>query len=246
MQCTSIVAYSKCVTPAAWDFPNITRPFSIMYYVLGGSAFYTFDGVERPFEKGHLYMLPANKTYSLREDPSDKFYSVYIHAYTSPEIESVIDIDVQADEFLKDTLELIGRYAQEEESSYLYHLTNMLLSYLAGTMATVRPQFPERIREYINSDFVRVFKYNDLSDRFNYSRPHLTKVFKEKYNLTPKRYAQQLVLQRALSLLREGITIAEIAERLAFSSPENFSRFFKACYGYAPTEYLKRFRDFPL
>ncbi|MBE6605136.1 MAG: helix-turn-helix transcriptional regulator [Ruminococcaceae bacterium] len=246
MQCTSITSYNKCLTPAVWDFPNITRPFSIMYYVLGGSAFYTFDGVEKPFEKGHLYILPANKTYSLREDPSDKFYSVYIHTYTSPEIDSVIDIDVQADGFLKDTLELIGRYAQEAESGYLYHLTNMLLSYLAGREAMARPQLPERIKEYINSNFVRVFKHNDLSHHFNYSRPHLTRVFKEKYDLTPKQYAQQLVLQEALFLLREGGSVAEIAERLAFSSPENFSRFFKACYGYAPTEYLKRFKDFPL
>ena len=73
MRCTAITSYNECLTPKEWDFPNITRPFSIIYYVLGGSAFYTVDGVERPFEKGHLYILPANQTFSLREDPEDKF-----------------------------------------------------------------------------------------------------------------------------------------------------------------------------
>jgi AraC-like DNA-binding protein len=71
-------------------------------------------------------------------------------------------------------------------------------------------------------------------------------VFKEKYSLTPRQYAQQLVLQETVRLLREGASVAEIADRLDFSSPENLSRFFKGCYGYAPTQYIKRFKDFPL
>ena len=93
MHCTSIVAYHECLTPKDWNFPNITRPFSIIYYALGGSAFYIIDGIERPFIKGHLYILPANKVFSLRENPSDKFFSVYIHAFTSPDINAVFVID---------------------------------------------------------------------------------------------------------------------------------------------------------
>ena len=133
MQCTSITSYDEILTPTVWDFPNITRPFSILYYVLGGSAFYTFDGIERPFEKGHLYILPANKTFSLREDPLDKFYSVYIHAFTSPEIDSVIDIDVSRDVFAEDTLGLIRRYIRQNDPIYIQNLTQMLLTYLIQT-----------------------------------------------------------------------------------------------------------------
>ena len=87
MQCISIGPYGERYTPNEWDFPNITRPFSIVYYALGGSAFYTVDGVERPFEKGHLYIFPANRVYSLREDKRDKFYLMFVHAFTSPEID---------------------------------------------------------------------------------------------------------------------------------------------------------------
>lgn len=246
MQCTSITSCDEILTPSVWDFPNITRPFSIIYYVLGGSAFYTFDGVERPFEKGHLYILPANKTFSLREDPSDKFYSVYIHAFTSPEIDSVIHIDVSKDGFVKDTLEFIRRYVKQNDPIYVHSLTHMLLSYLAQREEMAKPQLPEQIKEYIDSNFVGVFRHSDLSSHFNYSRSHLSKVFREKYNLTPKQYAQQLILKETELLLREGSSVAQIADMLEFSSPENLSRFFKGCYGYAPTEYRKRFKDFPV
>jgi AraC-like DNA-binding protein len=247
MQCTSITSFDECLTPSVWNFPNITRPFSIIYYVLGGSAYYTVDGVERPFIKGHLYILPANKTFSLREDPNDKFYSVYIHAFTTPEIDTVTDIDASADRFVEDTLALIRRYVKmRNEPIYTHRLTDMLLSYLDGKQEMANPRLAEKIKEHIDSYFVDVFKHSDLSRHFNYSRSHLTKVFKEKYNLTPKQYAQQLILKETVLLLREGFSVAEIADRLEFSSPENLSRFFKGCYGYPPTEYKKRFSDFPI
>lgn len=246
MQCTSITSYDEILTPAVWDFPNITRPFSILYYVLGGSAFYTFDGVERPFEKGHLYILPANKTFSLREDSGDKFYSVYIHAFTSPEIDAVVNIDVDKDGFVKDILELIRRYIKRKDPVYVHSLTHMLLSYLARAEGLAKSQLPGQIKEYIDLHYVEVFRHSDLGGHFNYSKSHLSKVFREKYNLTPKQYAQQLILKETVLLLREGFSVAEIADRLQFSSPENLSRFFKGCYGYAPTEYRKRFKDFPV
>ena len=246
MRCTSITSYNECLTPKVWDFPNITRPFSIMYYALGGSAFYTIDGVEKRFQKDHLYILPANRTFSLREDPKDKFYAVYIHAFTSPEIHCLMDIDVEKDDFVADTLERIRHYIRQPAPLCVHSLTDMLLCYLAQTEETANLQLPEQIKAYIDLHFVRVFKNSDLSGDFNYSRSYLSKVFKGKYNLTPRQYAQQLVLQEAVRLLREGVSVAEIADRLDFSSPDNLSRFFKGCYGYAPTQYIKRFKDFPL
>lgn len=246
MRCTSITSYNECLTPKVWDFPNITRPFSIIYFVLGGSAYYTVDGTERPFQKGHLYILPANRTFSLRENPQDKFYAVYIHAFTSPEINFVMDIDVEKDGFVADTLELIRRYIRQPVSLCIHSLTDMLLHYLAQTEEKAELQLPEQIKAYIDLHFVRVFKNSDFSGDFNYSRSYLVKVFKEKYNLTPRQYAQQLVLKETVLLLREGVSVAHIADQLEFSSPENLSRFFKGCYGYAPTQYIKHFKDFPV
>ena len=154
MRCTSIAIYDECLTPRRWNFPNITRPFSIIYYALGGSAFYTIDGVEKMFQKEHLYILPANRTFSLREDPTDKFYSVYIHAFTSPEIDTVIDIDVQADGFVADTLGLIRRYIKCGDGIHLQSLTDMLLSYLSQTDRMAEPRLPEQIRAYIDRNYV--------------------------------------------------------------------------------------------
>ena len=243
MHCTSISKYNECLTPTVWDYPNITRPFSIIYYALGGSAYYTIDGVERQFEHEHIYILPANKVFSLREDPNDKFYSVFIHAFTSPEISTVIDIDVKSDPFISETIKLIRKYVGETDSIYLRHLTDMLLSYIFEVLPKNIPSIPIKIKDYIDESFIRVFNDNDLSGAFNYSNSYLSKLFKEKYNITPKQYAKQLILREAVILLEKGLSVYETAEQLEFSSPENFTRFFKGYYGYSPSRYIKKFKN---
>jgi hypothetical protein len=75
--------------------------------------------------------------FSLREDSDDKFYSVYIHAFTSPEIDSVIDIDVNKYPFIKDTLLLVRKYSKVKNSTntvYIKSLTDMLLSYIFDSL----------------------------------------------------------------------------------------------------------------
>ena len=246
MHCTSITSYDECLTPARWNYPNITRPFSIIYYALGGSAFYTIDGIEHPFEKNHLYILPANKVFSLREDPNDKFYSVYIHAFTSPEINAVIDIDTQNDLFISETVKLIRKYAKAEDSVYLRHLTTMLLSYIFEALTETNANLTIKIKNYIDENFIKTFNCNDLSSAFNYSNSYLSKLFREKYDITPKQYAKQLILKEAVLLLSKGLSVCETSEKLGFSSPENFSRFYKGYYGYSPSQYIKKFKNFPI
>ena len=160
MHCTSITSHGEHLTPAVWNYPNITRPLSIIYYVLGGSAFYTIDGIEKPFLKDHLYILPANKVFSLREDPNDKFYSTFIHAFTSPEINTVIEIDVKSDQFVFETLKLMRKYVKDKDSVYLRHLTDMLLSYIFEFLTEINETLPIKIKSYIDENFIKVLKKN--------------------------------------------------------------------------------------
>ena len=247
MQCTSVCAFNECVTPSKWNFPNITRPFSIIYYVLDGTAFYNIDGEEQKFQKGHLYILPAGKVFSLYEDVNDKFFSVYIHAYTFPEVDRVMEADVDLDEFLFDTLTLLRKYVKNKNNAdRIKRLVGMLVSYVFEKESSTDISVAQKMKSYIEENFICVFKESNLSAEFNYSNSYLVKIYKNEYKLTPKQYAEQLVLRESVLLLGEGMTINEIASRLEFSSPENFSRFFKSFYGCPPSVYRKKYKNFPV
>ncbi|MBE6883066.1 MAG: helix-turn-helix transcriptional regulator [Ruminococcaceae bacterium] len=245
MQCASVMDFKECYTPERWEFQNITRPFSILYYVLGGSAYYKIEGEEHRFQKGHLYIMPANRVFSLRELPDDKFYSLYLHVFTFPEINTLIEIDTAQDRFLFDTLEMIRRYIRQPDKIYVYKLTEMLISYISEKEEQTGVPLHRRMKKYIDDHFVEAFHGHAFSVQFNYSDSHLVKIFKGEYNITPKEYARQLVTREIILLLRKEMSIAEIASRLQFSSPENLCRFFKKQYGISPTEYRKKFKDFP-
>ena len=243
MKCTSIIEYKECITPKNWYFSNISHPFSIFYFHLDGEAFYTIDSKERAFEKGHLYILPANKCYSLRENSRNKFYALYIHAFTSPQISELIDVDAANDEFILSVLSLMRKYASEKNPIYMRNLTTTLISYIFERKNDSLLPLHLKLKNYVDDNFVEVFKRNTLSAQFNYSPSHLTRIFREEYNLTPKQYAEQLLLREIVILLRDGLKVAQIAERLDFSSAENLSRFFKKCYGESPVKYRKNLKN---
>lgn len=247
MQCTSVSSFNECVTPKKWDFPNITRPFSIIYYALGGTAFYKIDGVEHRFIKGHLYILPAGKVFSLYEDENDKFYAVYVHAHTFPEIDKIIDVDAESDVFLLDSLSLVRKYVRSKSNAdKVKSLVGMLVSYIYDKENNSDASVAMRIKTYIENNFVSVFKDSNLAKIFNYSNSYLVKIYKNEFKITPKQYAEQLVLRESVILLGEGMAINEISARLEFSSPENFSRFFKGFYGCSPSVYREKYKNFPI
>jgi len=241
MQCLSIIRCVESTTGPKWNFPFITRPNSILYYVLEGRAFYKIgDEEEKAFEVGHLYVFPANRVYSLRCDLQNQMHRLSVHATTSPPINKLIDIDVESDPFIKQTLSLMRTYVKASDKIYIQELTEMLLSYIYNTTLSEDSPLHARLKRYIEANFLSVFHREDLSAHFNYSSSHLSKIFKQAYDITPQQYAKLLVLREIIDAIRRGESVTHIATKFGFSSPENMSRFFKKHFGCSPTNYLKQ------
>ena len=75
----------------------------------------------------------------------------------------------------------------------------------------------------------------------NISISYLKLLFKTYAGIAPKQYYANLRTQYASELLRQGVTSAEIAGRMNFSSASYFSAFFKRNTGLSPSEYQKNF-----
>jgi AraC-like DNA-binding protein len=72
------------------------------------------------------------------------------------------------------------------------------------------------------------------------SRSSLQILFNENLKQTPKKYINDLKLEKSRQLISEGrYTISEIALMLGFNSIHYFSRAFTQRYNMAPTEYSK-------
>ena len=238
MLINSVFSYGAGITPPVWEFENTRPTFSRMYYIRGGTAYYRDSERELRLLPGILYLLPADRVYSIWEDKDDKLDHLYLHLLTTPKIPAPIVRDPAAEPLIADLLSLILRYVEEGDHAAVRRLTEALVLYItdehdrAGNLSL-------RIRAHLDDSFRTTFSAEALARRFGYSPSYLYKAFKRDFGVSPKRYHADRRFEYATSCLVDGVPITEIAEALSYSSLANFSRDFKKRFGLSPNEYAK-------
>lgn len=106
--------------------------------------------------------------------------------------------------------------------------------------------------EYLPTDAARKYKeiietmekeiysnitLEEIAKRVNISRSYLKTLFAKYCDISPKEYYRKLRLRESMQLLLDDVSVSEIAERMNFSYPNNFTEFFKNETGMSPTEY---------
>lgn len=99
-----------------------------------------------------------------------------------------------------------------------------------------------RIKEYINSHFTEDISLSDISKKFNFSVPYITKVFKRYSGETFLQYLISLRINEAKRLIESQAEtdIKKIGELVGYSDQHYFSRIFRNVTGMSPSEYKTR------
>ena len=97
-----------------------------------------------------------------------------------------------------------------------------------------------RVVEAMRDHLARPLTADELAAIAGLGPRRFRQVFRQATGATPKRYYDSLRLSMAGELLRMGgHRIADVSDRLGYSSPFHFSRAFKAHHGLAPSAYLR-------
>ena len=101
-------------------------------------------------------------------------------------------------------------------------------------------------REFLEKVFYKIeqnipnseYNVNELSSELGMSRVHLYRRFKELTGKSPKDFMKESRLRAAAQLLEENrLTVSEVAYRVGFNTPSNFTATFKTFYGLSPKDY---------
>lgn len=97
-----------------------------------------------------------------------------------------------------------------------------------------------RIKDYIDQNYTHNLTLKSLGEHFHVNPYYVSHVFKEKYNLSPIRYAIHRRMGEATRLLvSTEMKVWEIATILGYENPNYFSIIFKRVTGQSPN----RFRE---
>lgn len=97
--------------------------------------------------------------------------------------------------------------------------------------------------EQIMNNYDRSLRIDELAEIANMSVPSLHRHFKEVTAMSPIQFQKQLRLQKARQLLlSESTDAADVAYRVGYESPSQFSREYSRMFGFPPKEDIKRMR----
>jgi len=86
------------------------------------------------------------------------------------------------------------------------------------------------------------FQIRNLARELGVCESHLRRAFKAHTGLSPKQYSADLRLRRVRGFLQStSLTIAQIADRMGYSSPFHLSSEFKKRYGCSPRAWRQRY-----
>jgi len=94
------------------------------------------------------------------------------------------------------------------------------------------------IEKYLQHNFNREIKLQEISEHFYISREYVSRKFKQEFNVNISDYIVQIRINKAKSLLKNSqLKIYEIANMVGYQDDKYFRKVFKKIVGITPNEY---------
>jgi AraC-like DNA-binding protein len=149
-----------------------------------------------------------------------------LDAIVSPHARAPSEIDAEVEQLLATAIEAAKLHSQGEArlaptAPVLDHRLRAAIAYM---------------REHVNEPLV----VEDIASKVRLSRGHLFALFRQQLNTTPQVFWSAVRVEEAVRrLVQQDASLTAVALDLGFSTPGNFSRFFREHMGTTPSRFRK-------
>lgn len=238
------------------------RSYQLIHFILSGKGALEIDGHTFHLGAGDAFLIPSGKISYYVADRDDpwcytwiSFLGINSQMYTyqlmgsSPEPYLVHGLDTgKYRTLIAQILKLEGTATER------YFKGNGLLLQVLGELFRDagfdernwgKSSVADEVKFYLDVNYSEKLRLKDVAHNFGVHPNYLTRVFHEKYHVSPKQYLLNLKLQKACQLLHTTeLPVAVIANSMGFDDSLAFSKLFKKTYGFSPSHYRGTDTDF--
>jgi len=246
------IGMQKC--PNEYSFGPFTRDFWLLHFVISGKGVFTNQNGSFEVKKDQLFVIRPYEITSYVADANEPWTYIWIGFSTEQPLPlRLILNDVIDAPYLREVfVSAFNRSNYENAES-----NGALEYYICGTVWQILgilkqgEEKPHATAEgYVNAA-MNIMKYefhtgitvSEIAKRLHIARTYFSEIFKARNGISPKRYLDELRMEKAAELLlKHSVSITATAASVGYPDVFAFSRAFKRYYKYSPTDYLKKFQ----
>ncbi|WP_421848516.1 AraC family transcriptional regulator [Marinomonas sp.] len=241
--------------------PHSHQEWSIGAILEGQSEFLCADRLHA-VERGALVMMNPNVVHACnpRQDSPWAYYMMHLDKdwLTSLLFSHGIRPTQNWQDTLSDTLLSVQMYqafvelcdglmstdlSSAEKGLILEAMLVNLFTLLAAEQGEASTALPEnklyQVANYLNQHCLQDTSIEQISAEFGFSTGYLVRAFKRHFNMTPHAYRLNRRVQLGQQALKQGQTIADVAQTIGFSDQAHFQRVFKQRVAATPDQYRR-------
>ncbi len=201
----------------------------------GPMKFHSLHGVEH--SGCHMLITTFSVSGRLPAKLGEGFFSL-----SPEELQDFQQLFLRIYHFVRGTNEAL--YAGQECADTLASFLISLINHHAvcdESFQTPDTRLFQRLAALMNASVCSNLTVEAIADQVPISASYMKVLFHRYAGMAPKQYYSRLRLAEAIRLMQTGLTAAETADRMQFSSPNYFSYFFKKMTGQPPSVYMNRY-----
>lgn len=220
--------------PPGHSFGPYVRRHTLIHYVLHGKGTLFARGQAFPVTAGQAFLILPNELTTYTADLQDPWHYRWIGfdgALSGRFAELPPVFSLPEDVFRR-------MFRDPADPALEYHLSAELLRLYARLF--VRPSeknsHVRRVETYIQSNYMRPVRVEEIASLLNLDRRYLSRLFKERTGRSIQEYLIEVRLEEAEQQLRQGRSVKEAAHLAGYEDVSNFSKIFKKHFGKSPAD----------
>ena len=250
--------YEEC--PSGYGYGPKIRSYHLIHFVLYGKGELHINEHIFQLSAGDAFFIPAGKVSyyeASKEDPWCyawvSFLGINSEMYLYQLMTSTDDVYIvhglDNQKYKERIFEIIS--LQGVSTSRYFQANGILFQIMAMLFDDINFQesnwgknsVVDEVKFYLDINYAEKIKLRDVAKSFGIHPNYLTRIFHEKYGISPKQYLISLKLKKARRLLTTTeLSVSVISSSLGFDDQLAFSKIFKKEFAVSPSEYRKQGR----